>query len=78
LSFRRSLHPQLRIIDWGLAEFYHPGVKYHVSVGSRPYKAPELLVGYKLYDYSLDMWSTGCMFAAMVGRVARSLFCCPD
>ncbi|KAJ7349757.1 kinase-like domain-containing protein [Mycena albidolilacea] len=59
---------ELRIIDWGLAEFYHPSVKYHVSVGSRPYKAPELLVGYKLYDYSLDMWSTGCMFAAMIFR----------
>ncbi|KAF8173582.1 kinase-like domain-containing protein [Mycena galopus ATCC 62051] len=57
---------ELRLIDWGLAEFYHPGVEYHVRVGSRQYKPPELLVGYKRYDYSLDLWSTGCVFAAMV------------
>lgn len=56
---------QLRLIDWGLAEFYHPGTDYHIRVGSRYYKAPELLVGYKQYDYSLDMWSVGCMFASM-------------
>ncbi|KAF8202742.1 hypothetical protein K438DRAFT_1758056 [Mycena galopus ATCC 62051] len=59
---------ELRLIDWGLAEFYHPDVEYHVSVGSRPYKPPELLVGYKRYDYSLDLWSTGCFFAAMIFR----------
>ncbi|KAJ6619992.1 kinase-like domain-containing protein [Mycena sp. CBHHK59/15] len=59
---------ELRLIDWGLAEFYHPDVEYHVRVGSRHYKAPELLVGYKRYDYSLDLWSTGCMFASMIFR----------
>ncbi|KAG6832617.1 hypothetical protein H0H92_014453 [Tricholoma furcatifolium] len=59
---------QLRLIDWGLAEFYHPGTDYHIRVGSRYYKAPELLVGYKQYDYSLDLWSVGCMFASMIFR----------
>ena len=57
---------QLRLIDWGLAEFYHPDTEYHIRVGSRYYKGPELLVGYKKYDYSLDMWSVGCMLASMV------------
>ena len=57
---------QLRLIDWGLAEFYHPDTEYHIRVGSRYYKAPELLVGLKKYDYSLDMWSVGCMLASMV------------
>ncbi|KAF7321701.1 Protein kinase domain-containing protein [Mycena kentingensis (nom. inval.)] len=59
---------ELRLIDWGLAEFYHPNEEYHVRVGSRHYKSPELLVGYKRYDYSLDLWSTGCMFASMIFR----------
>ncbi|KDQ53554.1 hypothetical protein JAAARDRAFT_39247 [Jaapia argillacea MUCL 33604] len=59
---------KLRLIDWGLAEFYHPGTDYHIRVGSRYYKGPELLVGYKQYDYSLDMWSVGCMFASMIFR----------
>ncbi len=35
---------QLRLIDWGLAEFYHPGREYNVRVASRYFKGPELLV----------------------------------
>lgn len=60
---------QLRLIDWGLAEFYHPDTDYHIRVGSRYYKGPELLVNMKKYDYSLDMWSVGCMLASMVRGV---------
>lgn len=56
----------LRLIDWGLAEFYHPGQEYNVRVASRYFKGPELLVDYQMYDYSLDMWSLGCMFASMI------------
>jgi len=59
---------KLRLIDWGLAEFYHPGQEYNVRVASRYFKGPELLVDYQMYDYSLDMWSLGCMFASMVFR----------
>lgn len=29
---------QLRLIDWGLAEFYHSGREYNVRVASRYYK----------------------------------------
>ena len=86
---------KLRLIDWGLAEFYHPGKEYNVRVASRYvisffflsklvtvcslyqylsslkcclryFKGPELLVDLQDYDYSLDMWSLGCMFAGMV------------
>eukprot|EP00960_Hanusia_phi_P043806 756268-Hanusia_phi.AAC.1 len=56
---------KLRLIDWGLAEFYHPGREYNVRVASRYFKGPELLVEMQEYDYSLDMWSLGCMFAGM-------------
>jgi casein kinase II subunit alpha len=89
---------QLRLIDWGLAEFYHPGKipyillillyltfilsymciylcicintgrEYNVRVASRYFKGPELLVDFEEYDYSLDMWSLGCMFAGMIFR----------
>ncbi|KAI8802334.1 CMGC/CK2 protein kinase [Cladochytrium replicatum] len=58
----------LRLIDWGLAEFYKPGTKYNVRVASRYFKGPELLVDFQEYDYSLDMWSLGCMFASMIFR----------
>ena len=57
---------ELKLIDWGLAEFYHPGTEYNVRVASRYFKGPELLVDFQEYDYALDMWSLGCMFAAMV------------
>jgi casein kinase II subunit alpha len=35
---------QLRLIDWGLAEFYFPAREYNVRVASRYFKGPELLV----------------------------------
>ena len=60
--------PKLRLIDWGLAEFYHPHMEYNVRVASRYFKGPELLVDFQEYDYSLDMWSLGCMFASMIFR----------
>jgi casein kinase II subunit alpha len=56
----------LKLIDWGLAEFYHPMQDYNVRVASRYFKGPELLIDYGHYDYSLDIWSTGAMFASMV------------
>merc|ERR1712107_1003 len=59
---------RLRLIDWGLAEFYHPGQEYNVRVASRYFKGPELLVDYQMYVYSLDMWSLGCMLASMIFR----------
>mmetsp|Transcript_5672 Transcript_5672/g.10825 ORF Transcript_5672/g.10825 Transcript_5672/m.10825 type:complete len:389 (-) Transcript_5672:201-1367(-) len=57
---------KLRLIDWGLAEFYHQEFEYNVRVASRYFKGPELLVGLRDYDYSLDLWSLGCMFAGML------------
>jgi len=59
---------QLRLIDWGLAEFYHPAKEYNVRVASRYFKGPELLVDLQDYDYALDLWSLGCMFAGMIFR----------
>ena len=37
-------------------------------MASRYFKGPELLVDYQMYDYSLDMWSLGCMLASMIFR----------
>lgn len=81
VSLKIRCHPliqtrylQLRLIDWGLAEFYHPKVEYNVRVASRYFKGPELLVDFQEYDYSLDMWSFGCMFASMVKISTLLLF----
>jgi casein kinase II subunit alpha len=62
---------QLKLIDFGLAEFYHPSGMWNIRVASRYFKAPELLIypqdGTKIhYDYSMDMWSIGCTVAQMM------------
>ena len=59
---------KLRLIDWGLAEFYHPEREYNVRVASRYFKGPELLVDLQDYDYALDMWSLGCVVAGLIFR----------
>ncbi|KAJ3097071.1 Casein kinase II subunit alpha', partial [Phlyctochytrium bullatum] len=42
---------------WGLADFYRPNQDFNLRVASRYYKPPEILLGYRKYDYSFDMWS---------------------
>lgn len=68
---------KLRLIDWGLGEYYHLGQDYNVRVASRHYKGPELLVNYRYYDYSLDVWSLGCVFASMLFQ-KEPFFCGRD
>jgi casein kinase II subunit alpha len=60
------LTKKIKLIDWGLAEFYIPENEYNVRVSTRAYKAPELLLNFRLYDYSLDVWCLGVLFASMV------------
>ncbi|OHT05799.1 CMGC family protein kinase [Tritrichomonas foetus] len=57
---------KLRLIDWGLAEFYHPKTRYNIHVASRHFKAMELLVDYQCYDYSVDIWSFGVTMASII------------
>lgn len=57
---------EVRIADWGLADYYLPKKKFNCRVASRYFKGPELLVGMTHYDYQLDVWSTGCMLAGMM------------
>jgi len=56
----------LRLVDWGLAEFYHPNTEYNCRVASRYFKGPELLLNMKDYDYSTDLWSFGATLAGMI------------
>jgi casein kinase II subunit alpha len=59
---------QLRVIDWGLADYYTPGNSYQVRVATRHYKAPELLLSYQYYSKSVDIWGVGVTFATMLFR----------
>ena len=57
---------KVEVIDWGLAEFYLPDKPLNCRVASRYYKAPELLMGHEHYNYSVDMWAFGALFASVL------------
>ncbi|VDL61245.1 unnamed protein product [Hymenolepis diminuta] len=63
---------QLRLIDFGLAEFYTEGVRYDCTLGALRYKAPELYLGHEYYNYAVDMWAFGVIFASCIFK--RNIF----
>ena len=69
LSVSTYLASELNIFDWGLSDFYIKDYKYTLTIGSRYYKAPELLMDYKKYDFAIDMWGVGCLFGAILFQI---------
>jgi cell division cycle 2-like protein len=54
----------LKIADLGLARHYGSPLRpYSPVVVTLAYRAPELLLGARLYSAPIDMWSVGCLFA---------------
>lgn len=72
----RDLKPQnllidreghIKLADFGLARMIGVPVRtYTHEVVTLWYRAPEVLLGTKLYTCALDIWSLGCIFAEMV------------
>ncbi|CAD8157000.1 unnamed protein product [Paramecium pentaurelia] len=63
----------LKICDFGLARALDPQIKlkpkvYSPYVQTRWYRAPELLLQWRDYNQSIDMWSVGCIFAEMLRK----------
>jgi casein kinase II subunit alpha len=61
------------LADWGLGEFYFPpnntegpNITFSFHVGTRHWKAPELLLGAHHYSYAVDVWSAGCTFIGIL------------
>lgn len=64
----------LKIADFGLARGHSISIRsYTHEVITLWYRPPDILIGNKVYDYSIDIWSIGCVFAEMV--LGHSLFC---
>ena len=53
------------IIDFGISDFYLPYRKFCNKIGTRNFKAPEQLLLLKGFDYKIDIWATGLIFAEM-------------
>lgn len=62
---------ELRLIDWGLADFYTAEKSYGTQVGTKYFEAPELLLKDKKYNYTVDMWSVGCIVAAWLFKMDK-------
>lgn len=39
---------------------------YSIEVGTKWYKAPEILYGVKTYNEKVDLWSAGCILAELL------------
>lgn len=57
---------KLKIIDFGLSEYYYPTKENNTKVASAYYKAPELYFSNSQYDYRVDCWAVGMILAGMV------------
>nr|CDS32482.1 kc2a neucr casein kinase II alpha chain [Hymenolepis microstoma] len=57
---------QLRLIDFGLAEFYEEGKRFNLGIGTVRYLAPEILLDYEYYHYAVDMWAFGVILASCI------------
>jgi serine/threonine protein kinase len=57
----------LKLCDFGQARVYIPETQmYSIEVGTKWYKAPEILYGVKTYSNKVDMWSAGCVLAELL------------
>ncbi|XP_044451658.1 putative cyclin-dependent kinase F-2 [Triticum aestivum] len=59
-------HGNLKICDLGLSCSVADGPPYSSPVGTRGYRAPELLLGCTDYDEHVDSWALGVMMAELL------------
>ncbi|KAM4660385.1 serine/threonine-protein kinase ULK3 isoform 2-T3 [Amazona ochrocephala] len=60
-------HPQLKLADFGFAQYMSPWDEKHVLRGSPLYMAPEMMCRQQ-YDSRVDLWSVGVILYALFGR----------
>ena len=57
---------QIKLVDFGLSNFYTKGQKLFTPCGSPCYVAPEVIVGQGYDGEKVDIWSCGITLYAMV------------
>ena len=56
----------LKLADFGQARVQQNGVQYSLEVGTKWYKAPEILYGQRDYGEKVDLWSLGTILAELL------------
>lgn len=56
----------VKIADFGQCRVVDPSFIYTHDVGTKWYKAPEILYGNKKYNEKVDLWSVGCILAELL------------
>ena len=63
---------KLQLADFGQARVFlqdktdKQRLMFSIEVGTKWYKAPEILFGVKSYNEKVDLWSTGCLLAELM------------
>jgi dual-specificity kinase len=70
-STSSPVNSTVRLIDFGTAEFCASGKQRHALVGTRQYRAPEVIFG-SGWDFTLDVWAVACVVTEML--CGRQLF----
>lgn len=63
---------ELKLADFGLARVMQSQKNYTNRVITLWYRPPELLLGSKVYDFCVDVWSAGCILGELLH--GRALF----
>jgi len=61
---------QLKLCDFGLSRTFQGAGNYSTRVITLWYRPPELLLGTRFYDASVDVWSAGCIFGELLAGQA--------
>ena len=54
---------EVKLADFGLGRKFLDGKNLTFKVVTLWYRAPELHMKYRKYDYKIDVWPIGCLFA---------------
>ena len=66
-----SREGELKIADFGLARAFVPPIRpFTHEVVTLWYRAPEILLGSKIYSLAVDMWAVGTIIAEMITKKA--------
>ena len=75
--FHRDLKPEnllesqgtIKIADFGLAKNINDEIPFTDYVSTRWYRAPEIILCAEQYDFAIDIFAIGCIFAELIMRM---------